>query len=343
MNNSFNNKLIIQQFKVVVNGEKMKSKQKIFIAFILNLFFSIFELVGGFLTGSVAILSDALHDFGDATSIGISYFLEKLSGKKPNETYTYGYLRFSVLGGLITSVTLLISSVIVIYSAVLKIINPTVINHDGMLIFAIVGLTVNLVATFFTHGGHTLNQKAVNLHMLEDALGWFAVLVGAIIIKFTALYIIDPILSIIVATFIVINAVKNLITIFNLFLLKTPKNVPITEILEHLKSIDGVIDVHHFHLSSLDGSVYIATLHLVTEKYDSIVKRAVKNELKEHGITHSTIEIEEKEESCQETNCNVLSEVSFSHSHCHHAHSHTHCSHSHNENHAHENLHNERH
>lgn len=307
----------------------MKSKQKIFIAFILNLFFSIFELVGGFLTGSVAILSDALHDFGDATSIGISYFLEKLSAKKPNKTYTYGYLRFSVLGGFLTNTILLISSIFVIYSAILKIITPTPINYNGMIIFAIVGLTVNLVATFFTHGGHSLNQRAVNLHMLEDALGWFAVLVGAIIIKFTNFYIIDPILSIIVATFIAINAVKNLITIFNLFLLKTPKNVPITEILKHLKSIDGVIDVHHFHLSSLDGNVYIATLHLVTEKYDSIVKQAVKNELKEHGITHSTIEIEEKQEICQETNCNVLSEVSFSHSHCHHAHGNSHCHHSH--------------
>ena len=216
----------------------MKTKRNIFIAFILNLLFSIFELIGGFLTGSVAITSDAIHDFGDATSIGTSFFLEKLSDKKPNHKYTYGYARFSVLGGLITTLILLISSIIVIYNAILRIINPTIINHDGMLIFAIIGLIVNLIATYFTHGGHSINQKAVNLHMLEDVLGWLVVLIGAIVIKFTNFYIIDPILSIVVALFVIINSIKNLIQIMNIFLIKTPKNIDINEITEHILKVD---------------------------------------------------------------------------------------------------------
>ena len=195
----------------------MKTKRNIFIAFILNLSFSIFELVGGFLTGSVSIFSDAIHDFGDATSIGASYFLEKLSNKKPNKKYTFGYARFSVLGGSITTFILLISSTIVIYNAVLRIINPIEINYNAMLIFAIIGLVVNLIATYFTHGGHSINQKAVNLHMLEDVLGWLVVLIGAIVIKFTAFYIIDPILSIIVALFVIFNSMKNLIQIMDIF------------------------------------------------------------------------------------------------------------------------------
>ena len=121
----------------------MKTKRNIFIAFILNLLFSIFEIFGGFITGSVAIASDAIHDFGDAATIGLAYFLEKISDKKPNTNYTYGYARFSVLGGLITTVILLISSGIVIYNAILRIILPISVDYNGMLIFATIGLTVN--------------------------------------------------------------------------------------------------------------------------------------------------------------------------------------------------------
>lgn len=297
----------------------MKTKQKIFTAFILNFFFSIFELIGGFLTGSVAIASDAIHDFGDALSIGISYFLEKVSNKKPNKKYTYGYLRFSVLGGFITTVILLVSSIIVIYSAILKFINPTPINYDGMLIFALIGFIVNVIAGYFTHGGHSINQKAVNLHMLEDALGWLIVLVGALVIKFTNLYIIDPILSIILAVFIIVNAIKNLKEIANVFLIKTPKNVDIDCILEHLKGVDGVIDVHHLHVWTLDGEVNLATVHIVAKEYDANIKNTVKEEFIEHGINHVTIEFETSNEACNSSCCNIKkSEESHACSHHHH-------------------------
>ena len=299
----------------------MKTKQKIFTAFILNFFFSIFELVGGFLTGSVAIASDAIHDFGDALSIGISYFLEKLSNKKPNKKYTYGYLRFSVLGGFITTIILLISSIIVIYSSILKFINPTPINYDGMLIFALIGFIVNVIAGYFTHGGHSINQKAVNLHMLEDALGWLIVLIGALVIKFTNLYIIDPILSIILAVFIIVNAIKNLKEIANVFLIKTPKNVCIDDILEHLKGVDGVIDVHHLHVWTLDGEVNLATVHIVAKEYDANIKNAVKEEFIEHGINHVTIEFETSNEACNSSCCDIKKSEE-SHATCSHHHHH---------------------
>ncbi len=300
----------------------MKTKRNILIAFLLNLFFSIFELIGGFITGSVAITSDAIHDFGDATSIGTAFFLERLSNKKPNQKYTYGYARFSVLGGLITTLILLISSAIVIYNAILRIMNPTIINYNGMLIFAIIGLVVNLIATYFTHGGHSINQKAVNLHMLEDVLGWLVVLIGAIVIKFTAFYIIDPILSIIVALFVIFNSMKNLIQIMDIFLIKTPKDVDVNELVEHIKHIDGVIDVHHVHVWSLDGQTNCATLHIITQTFDSKIKSQVKEELAEHGISHSTIEMENQEENCQERFCDIKNSVS--HGHCHHHHHHHH-------------------
>ena len=298
----------------------METKRKIFIAFILNLFFSIFEVFGGIITGSVAITSDAIHDFGDATSIGISYFLERLSEKKPNQKYTYGYARFSVLGGLITTFILLISSGVVIYNAILRIVTPVVLDYNGMIIFAIVGIVVNLIATFFTHGGKSINQKAVNLHMLEDVLGWLVVLVGAIVICFTNLYIIDPILSIIVALFVIVNSIKNLVEIIEIFLIKAPKNVDTTEIIEHVKGVEGVLDIHHLHVWTIDGVSNCATLHLVVNEFDSNIKRRVKEEIKEHGILHVTIEMEEALENCEEQDCNLSSQISNCHHHHHHHH-----------------------
>ena len=192
----------------------MKTERNIFIAFILNLIFSILELIGGLITGSVAIVSDAIHDAGDAASIGISFFLEKKSKQKPDKTHTFGYARYSVVGSLIKTLILIFGSVMMIYTACNRMILPTEINYDGMIVFAIVGVGVNLCAAFVTREGDSLNQKAVNLHMLEDALGWIVVLVGAIVMRFTDFALLDPMMSIGVSAFILINAVRNLIEIF---------------------------------------------------------------------------------------------------------------------------------
>lgn len=295
----------------------MKTKTNIFIAFLLNFFFSIFEFIGGIFTGSVAILSDAVHDFGDAISIGFSFFFEKISNKQPNQVFTFGYARFSVLGGLLTTVILIMSSCFVVYSAILRIISPTIINYDGMLIFAVVGLIVNLIATYFTHGGKSINQKAVNLHMLEDVLGWFVVLIGAIIIRFTHLYLLDPILSIIVAVFILVNCIKNLFEIINIFLIKTPKNICVDEIIKHLKNIQGVKDVHHLHFWTTDGQNVYSTLHVVCSEYDKTIKDNIKNELSEHGVFHTTIEIELETEVCLEKTCIINNrKTTCCHHHC---------------------------
>ena len=150
----------------------MKTEKNILIAFVLNLAFSVFEFFGGIFTGSVAIVSDAIHDIGDAASIGVAFFLEKKSKKQPDRKYTYGYARYSVIGGLITTLILLVGSCLVVYNAILRIIEPTVINYDGMIVFAVVGVIVNLCAAIFTREGGSINQRAVNLHMLEDVLGW---------------------------------------------------------------------------------------------------------------------------------------------------------------------------
>lgn len=302
----------------------MKTQSKILVAFILNLAFSIFEFIGGAITGSVAIVSDAIHDVGDAMSIGISYFLEKKSKKQPDDTYTYGYTRFSVIGGVITTVILLVGSAAVIYNAILRIINPVPINYDGMIIFAIFGVVVNFLAAYFTSGGHSINQKAVNLHMLEDVLGWAVVLIGAIVMRFTDISIIDPLMSIGVAVFILINAVRNLKEVINLFLAKLPSYLRIDEIKEHICEIDGVAGVHHIHIWSMDGQSNYATMHIVCTADPHEVKHKIREELKEHGINHVTLELEAEGEDCHEEHCHIHHEESTHGHHHHHHHGHHH-------------------
>lgn len=299
-------------------NKKKKTDKNILIAFILNLTFSILEFVGGTFTASVAIISDSIHDLGDALSIGISYFLERKSKKKPDEKHTYGYIRYSVLGSTITTVILLTGSLLVIYNAILRIINPVEINYNGMIIFAVFGVIVNFIAAYFTREGDSLNQKSVNLHMLEDVLGWIIVLIGAVVMKFINITYIDPILSIGVAIFILINAYKNLKSILNVFLEKTPEGIEISELKEHLTEIDGIIDVHHVHVWSMDGFSNFATLHIIAKNDCKDIKCKVREELKEHGINHVTIEVEAEDEKCSNENCNIDCSENIHHHHHHH-------------------------
>ena len=296
----------------------MKTEKNILVAFLLNLAFSIFEFFGGVFTGSVAIISDAVHDMGDAASIGISYFLEKKSKKQPDESHTYGYARYSVIGSVITTLILLVGSVMVVYNAVGRIINPVQINYNGMIVFAVVGVCVNFGAAFFTREGGSLNQKAVNLHMLEDVLGWAVVLIGAIVMRFTDFGLIDPLLSVGVAVFIFVNAVRNLKEAVDLFLEKTPRGIAIKELQEHLTHIDGVLDVHHIHVWSMDGQNNYATMHIVTNDDPHRIKELVREELQEHGIAHATLELESENEHCHQRYCHLEERKTAGHHHHHH-------------------------
>ena len=295
----------------------MKTEKNILIAFILNIIFSIFEFFGGLFTNSISILSDSIHDLGDAISIGISYFMERKSKKHADNKYTYGYIRYSVLGGIITTTILLVGSILVIVGAVKRIINPVEVNYNGMIIFAIIGVILNFIAAYVTREGDSINQKAVNLHMLEDVLGWIVVLVGAIVMNFTDIKIIDPIMSIGVAIFILINSLKNLKKVLDLFLEKTPEDVDIEELKEHLLNINGVDDIHHIHVWSIDGYNNYATMHIVSKSKDiNKIKKEIREELEEHNICHAILETED--EVCDDKECHVhLKNTEQHHHHLH--------------------------
>ncbi len=294
----------------------MKIEKNILIAFLLNISFSIFEFFGGIFTNSVAILSDSIHDLGDAISIGVSYFMERKSKKHADNKYTYGYIRYSVLGGVITTTILLVGSILVIIGAIKRLLNPVEVNYSGMIIFAVVGVVLNFIAAYVTRQGDSINQKSVNLHMLEDVLGWLVVLVGAIVMRFTDISVIDPIMSIGVSLFILFNSIKNLKTVLDLFLEKTPDEIDIDELKEHLLEIKGVDDIHHIHIWSIDGFNNYATMHIVSKSKDIVkIKKEIREELSSHNICHAILETEE--EICDDKECNVEFKE---HTHHHHHH-----------------------
>lgn len=313
--------------KQKIHKKENNHSRNIFIAFILNLGFSIIEFIGGLFTNSISIISDSIHDFGDAITIAISWVLEKKSKQKPNAKYTFGYTRYSVLGAFITSTVLLIGSVVVICNGITRIINPVKVNYDGMLIFAILGLVANGIGAFVTSHGERLNEKAVSLHLLEDLLGWIAVLITSVVMKIFDVSILDPILSIVITFYILWHVMQNYKRIFGIFLQKAPDNIDAEQIINKIILGNHIIkDIHHVHLWSLDDLNICMSCHVVmpsnAEMFDIIrIKRIIKHEMLQYNITHITIEIEFEDEECNDTICSVYNNnKTHSHHCCHHHH-----------------------
>lgn len=271
--------------------------------FLLNFIFTLFEIVGGILTNSIAIISDALHDLGDSISIGLAWFLEKYSQKRRDNKYTYGYGRFSLLGALINAIVLIIGSTFVLANAIPRIIKPEATNAEGMIIFAIVGVAVNGAAVFKLKNEESMNARVMMLHLLEDVLGWIAILAVAITLLFWQTYVLDAILSIVITLYILFNVTVNLKKTIALFLQATPEHINLDLVDAKLKSIDKVISSHHTHVWSLDGANHILTTHLIVDKSttrDEIVriKSKCKQLFEDLKLTHFTIEIELEDEVC---------------------------------------------
>jgi len=279
------------------------------IAFFLNLFFTIIEFIGGIMTNSMAIISDAIHDLGDTVAIGGSLYFEKYSQKGRDTKYSYGYKRFSPLAALINSIILLLGSAIILYEAIPRLFSPSSVHAEGMFYIAVFGVIVNGFAAYkLSKGSNNLNSKAIMLHLMEDVLGWVAVLIGSIIIFYTELYIIDPIMSILIAVYILINASKNLNQIFKIFLQATPHDTNLEEAIAELKQIPKVIGVHDPHSWTLDGNYNILTLHIEIKnelnQADLINIKSLASEIIEnHNFQHYTLELEFENETCSFGNC----------------------------------------
>lgn len=274
------------------------------LAFLLNLGFTILEFIGGIYVNSVAIVSDAVHDLGDSLSLGTSWYLDKKSKEKSNSSFSFGYQRFSLLGALINSLILIVGSIYVIYEAVGRLFEPEHSDADGMIIFALIGVAVNGYAAYKLSGGKTMNEKVVSWHLLEDVLGWVAVLVVAIILKFEDIHYLDPVLSLLITTYILWNVIKRLKETLFIFLQGVPKDLNLDEIRDKLLEIPKVASMHHTHIWSLEGEHHVFTAHLKLQYISNFheivsIKKDIKNILKEYSFEHYTIETELDNETCE--------------------------------------------
>lgn len=284
------------------------------LAFVLNLIFSIIELVGGFLTSSVAVTADGMHDLGDAISIGLALFLEKVSTQKATSDFSYGYRRFSLLSALITGGVLIGGSSIIVFEALSRFWQPHEPNSLGMLGLSVLGLGVNGYAAFRVSKGKTQAEKVISLHLLEDFLGWLAVLVGSILIRVFHWAWVDPVLALAIAGFVLWNVVGHIKTTLLLFLQKTPDDVNLEKLKHELSQIETVQNIHDLHCWSLDGQQNVISLHavlntkLLANQTDGLAesiktlasqtKNRIRHELEHLGHFHSTIEIEFDNEVC---------------------------------------------
>lgn len=274
------------------------------IAFFLNLSFTIIEIFGGFYTNSLAIISDATHDLGDSISLGLAWYLEKHSNQKSNKIFSYGYRRLSLLAALINTLILLAGSLYVISQAIPRLLNPEVSDAKGMILLAILGIAVNGLAVLRLSKNSSLNSKVVAWHLLEDVLGWVAVLIVSIALLFTDLYILDPILSILISTYILYNAIANLRQTLPLFLQVVPENIDIERLEASIVSLDGANSVHRTHVWSLDGEHHVLTTHVVVEENSTRediqnIKNAIQNIGSKLHLEHITVEIEYPQEYCK--------------------------------------------
>ena len=288
-------------------------------AFWLNFTFTIIEFIGGWLTNSVAIMADAVHDLGDTLSIGLAWYLSKLGKKASTEKYTYGFKRLSLMGAMINGVILVVGAVWILSEAIPRLANPEMPVTEGMMGLAVLGILVNGLAAYKLHGGHSMNEKVLNWHLIEDAMGWVAVLIVAIVLHFVNWPILDPILSIGFTLFILINVIRYVVQTMSLFLQGVPDLATRNAISKQLLSIKHVEEIHHVHFWSLDGEQHVLTAHVVINcLIDNEKLRALKQEVNERltafGLSHTTIEFELPGEPCRDDKDHLHA---HSHSHAH--------------------------
>ena len=279
----------------------MKAKYTVWVAFFLNLSYAIVEFIAGGIFGSSAVLADSVHDLGDAIAIGISAFLESISNREEDSHYTLGYKRFSLLGAMITAVILMTGSVLVILENIAKIFHPQSVNDEGIFWLGIIAIIINVLASLVIRKGQTKNESILSLHFLEDTLGWVAVILMAIVLRFTDWYILDPLLSIAISFFILSKALPRFWSTLKIFLDAVPEGVDIQKIKTDLAELDHVASINQLNLWTMDGLEKNAIVHVCLKEMEHMetCKESIRIFLKDCGFQNITIEVDVDLESHQ--------------------------------------------
>lgn len=299
----------------------MSSKRAIWLAFFLNLSYAIVEFIAGGVFGSSAVLADSVHDLGDAIAIGLSAFLETISNREEDSHYTLGYKRFSLLGALITAVILMTGSALVILENIRKLFHPQPINDEGILWLGIIAVSINVLASLVVRKGKTKNESILSLHFLEDTLGWIAVILMAIILRFTDWYILDPLLSLVISFFILSKAIPRFWSTIKIFLDAVPEGVDIQQVKSDLEQLEHVASINQLNLWTMDGLEKNAIVHVCLKEIEQmeLCKESIRSKLKDCGFQNITIEVDADLETHQAHKRKIEElEVSQSHGHEHH-------------------------
>lgn len=286
------------------DSQAYQTTKNIKIAFFLNLLFTLLEIIGGLWTNSVAILSDALHDLGDSIALGSSWYLAKISEKSRDNKFSYGYRRFSLLSAFINALILLVGSIFILQEAIPRLIYPEPVRAEGMILLAIIGVILNGAAVLKLYRGKTQNEKVVALHLLEDVLGWIAVLIASIIMLFFNIPILDPILSVGITIFISWHVISSLWETSHIFLQAIPGDIKTEQLAEKLTEALPIHSIHDLCVWTMDGEYHVLSLHIVVKDNTSSaqlaeIKKEIRNILKKYNIYHSTVEIEYESEYCE--------------------------------------------
>ena len=301
----------------------MKTKCAVWLAFFLNLSFAIVEFIAGGIFGSSAVLADSVHDLGDALAIGLSAILETISNRQEDSRYTRGYKRFSLLGAILTAVILITGSTLVILENISKFIEPQPVDHEGMLWLGVIAIIINLTASLIVRKGQTKNESILSLHFLEDTLGWLAVIVVAIILRYTDWYFLDPLLSLGISAFILSQALPRFWSTLKIFLDAVPEGVDIKQVKNDLEQLDNVASINQLNLWTMDGLEKNAIVHVCLKRMEhmEVCKEAIRTLLKEGGFQNVTIEVDEDLATHRSHKRNIEElEASQSHGHDHHHH-----------------------
>ncbi|MFV0518382.1 MAG: cation diffusion facilitator family transporter [Aminipila sp.] len=280
------------------NHKTSSSNSNVMIAFLLNFSFAIIEILGGILTNSTAIISDAVHDFGDSIALATSFVLERLSRKKESDSYTYGLKRLTLIGAFINIAVLTFGTYYVLTNAIEGFINPEPIKASGMLGLAILGIAVNGISVFRMKGSKNILDKSVLMHLMEDFLGWVAVLIVSLVMLYTEWYRLDSVLSFIIAIIIIKNIYSNIKSALIIMLQANPDKQLYYKIKEAILQIQGVEEIIECNFWTLDGENHVFTARVKinnSQEYNAIL-HAIKDILDENEIHRHTIEMLLKEE-----------------------------------------------
>jgi cobalt-zinc-cadmium efflux system protein len=288
----------------MAHNHSHQRESNIALVFFINLAFTLVELVGGFLTNSVAVMSNAIHDSGDAMALGLSWYLERVAKRKRDRVFSFGYKRFSLLAALINSLVLLGGTVFILLEAIPRLFSPEPVNVHGMIGLAILGVVVNGLAALRLRKGRSMNETVMTLHLVEDVLGWVAVLIVAFVMTLGDFPFLDPILSLLFTCVILWNAFGRIKKTLMIFLQSIPDDVDIAQIEAELLKYDGVVELHDTHVWSLDGEHHVLSTHVVIEKQFTpaeidTLKSQIRMRLVDFEIQHATIEVDYEGNSCE--------------------------------------------